>query len=118
MERIIIILLKLLIATCVFEIIPLLFFKNRGKRIAASLLCNVATNPLLNVILLLVSGFMPNQFVYVLTVLILELGVVAFESFIIYNVMDENVTKSIKVSAICNAFSFTMGLVVTFLEKM
>lgn len=118
MGQIIKILLKLFIATCIFEIIPLLFFKNRGKRIATSLLCNIVTNPLLNVILFLVSALVPNQAIYIVVLLILELAVVALESFIIYNVMDENVTKCIKVSAICNAFSFLMGLVVTFFEKI
>ena len=118
MGQIINILLKLLIATCVFEIIPLLFFKSRGKRIATSLLCNVLTNPLLNVILFLVAGFISNQATYILIVLVLELAVVAFESFIIYNIMNESATKCIKVSAVCNAFSFTMGLIVAFLEKI
>lgn len=117
MGQIINILLKLFIATCIFEIIPLLFFKNRGKRIATSLLCNIATNPLLNVILFLVAWFVPNQVTYIVIVLILELAVVVFESFIIYNVMNESATKSIKVSAICNAFSFAMGLVVAFFER-
>ena len=116
MGQIINILLKLLIATCVFEIIPLLFFKSRGKWIATSLLCNALTNPLLNVILFLVSGFISNQAIYIVIVLVLELAVVAFEGFIIYNVMNESVAKCIKVSVLCNAFSFTMGLILAFFE--
>lgn len=97
--------------TCAFEIVPLLFVRgNKKKWIASSLLCNVITNPIINIIFMLVALAIENENVTFGILILLEVLVVAFEAFLYHNITDESIKKCIKISFVCNLFSFVLGL--------
>ena len=112
MINIILILVILCGLTCLVEAIPLLFF-NKAKRrkwINTSFLCNFMTNPILNILLVILSIYITNQALYFLTVILLEIIVIIFEAFIFYNVMGESFKKCLAVSLLVNMVSFILGL--------
>ena len=86
--------------TCIIEMIPLIFLKKRGKWIITSFLCNVITNPIMNIILAILAVYVTNLAVYIGIVIVLEIAVILFEAFIFYNVMDESKRKCIIVISI------------------
>lgn len=100
----------LLIPTCIIEMIPLLILKNRGKWIKTSLLCNVITNPIINLLLGILTCITTNNIILILATVVLELSVVGFEAFIYYNVMDARVKKCVVISLLTNICSFAIGL--------
>ena len=112
MGGIIIILLALCISTCVIEIIPLLFLKNKGKWIKTSILCNVVTNPILNMVLAFLTLVIASNLIFIIITVILEIAVVGFETFIYYNAIDEKLRKCIVISLLTNICSFAMGLII------
>lgn len=114
MEGIILILVLLCVSTCIIEIIPFLFLKNRFKWIKTSLLCNVITNPIMNTILAILTLFIRDNTVFFIITVILEVAVVVFEAFIYYNVMDESAWKCVVLSLLANVCSFAIGVI--FLE--
>lgn len=100
--------------TCIIEMIPLIFLKKRGKWIITSFLCNVITNPIMNIILAILAVYVTNLAVYIGIVIVLEIAVILFEAFIFYNVMDESKRKCIIVSIVINTCSFLIGFLITY----
>lgn len=113
MGTIIFILLLLCVGTCVIELVPLLFLKDAKKWVKTSLLCNVITNPIINLVLALLTLLIANEILLIAVAIILELAVIAFESFIFYTVTDESLKKCIIVSLLINICSFAIGLLFT-----
>ncbi|MCL2750957.1 MAG: hypothetical protein FWE96_08195 [Coriobacteriia bacterium] len=73
------------------------------------LLCNLLTNPLLNLTLLLLAFFFGLQFYYVVMV-ILELVIVIVEAFIIALLTNTRPRKALLLSLLFNSASFGTGL--------
>lgn len=103
-----------LLLTILFEglacsaIKPLLFRKVKYlKLIVAMLLCNIVTNPLLNLIILF-CGFEPFSFGTVL----FETAVVAAEAVLYRMMLGERIRKTLLLSAFCNMVSYCLGLLV------
>ena len=115
MTEILIILALLCAGTCVIELIPLLFVRNSGQWIKASLLCNVITNPIVNVLLALASLVVSDRAIYIAIMILLEVAVIAFEAFIFRQVTGESVQKCILISAMINLCSFAVGLFLSIL---
>lgn len=107
-------LLFLCSVTCLIEMIPLSFLRNKSKWIKTSLICNVVTNPLINVALALLSTVINDALLYIVITVVLEIAVIAFEAFIYYNVMDESVRKCLLVSLLANFCSFAVGAIAFF----
>ena len=72
-------------------------------------LCNLLTNPLLNLILILYLTFIGQEF-YPVVVGILEMVVVVVEAFIIKLMTDCRLVKAFGQSLLFNAASFGIGL--------
>lgn len=113
MGGIILILLILCISTCIIEMIPFLFLKNCSKWIKTSFLCNLITNPIINLILALLTLLVTNNVIFILIAIALEIAVIIFEAFIYYNVLDENMRKCIILSILSNILSFGVGLLLS-----
>lgn len=116
-------------ATCLIELIPLLFTKKRKQWINASVINNVVTNPILNTILLLEStllhkiypeifyiwwrnsGFVVNPYriARVILLIILELAAIIFEAWIYRRLVVSSWKESFLSSAALNTLSYWIG---------
>jgi len=111
MDQLIGILLWMLLAltlTIVVECgLSLLF---RSKQLTYSVfLCNLLTNPLLNLILLLLPNFLGQEFYYVVLA-VLEVVVVCVEAYVIRLMTDRRWLHALGLSLFFNAASFAVGL--------
>ena len=99
-----------LLSTCFIEMVPHFFLKKRLLWIKTGLLCNVATNPFVNILLILMSIIFKNHELIIVTTILLEL-IVVFVEMMLYNlILNERLSKCLLVSAMCNLLSFTIGL--------
>ena len=104
-------LVVLCFATVLLESIPILFVRDRMAWWRASVICNIVTNPLLNVIVLLLSVYLPNEILLQPTVLILE-GIVVFaEAYFYQRMLDQAWVPCLLFSLIVNGISFGIGTV-------
>ena len=87
-----------------------LFFRSKQLTYAV-LLCNLLTNPLLNLLLLLFVMFFGREFYYVVLVA-LELVVVGVEAFVIRLLTDYRPAKALLLSFFFNAASYSVGLLI------
>ena len=109
------ILIGYLVALCsvtvLLESIPSLFVRDRISWWRASVICNIVTNPLLNVIALLLSAYLPNELFLQPTVLILE-GVVVFsEAYFYQRMLDRVWSACLLYSLAANGISYGIGTV-------
>ena len=110
----VIILLPVLAALCVstitLESIPVLFVKNKRSWWKASLICNVVTNPILNVVVFLLTAILyPNDVVYPV-ILVLECAVVLIEAYFYKRMLNSSFTACLMFSLIANLLSFSAGM--------
>ncbi len=116
---IVIVFLILCLATCLFEAFALLLMEKPREWFKPVLLCNVLTNPILNMILPAVYAFTyvfdmrTGGVASFLILLVLELGVVFLEAWMLGVFIDAPFRKRLKVSFGLNAFSFVWGLILT-----
>jgi len=73
------------------------------------LLCNLLTNPLLNLLLILYLAFIGRE-LYFVVMGILELAVVAVEALVIKHMTDRHISKALGLSLLFNSASFGAGL--------
>ena len=106
----IILLVNLLVTVLVEGIAILVIFRN-WKFVYYSFLSNLLTNPALNLIMIVIGGFLGPEYYYVLLI-ILELLVVLIEACIYKALCDFSFTKSLLVSLLANVLSFCTGLIV------
>ncbi len=99
-----------LFLTCIIEAMTQCFLKDRKKWIFSGLLCNVVTNPLLNVIVLILYAFVDNVCVLYLIIIFLECVVLFTEAGLYKLMLDKKYKTCLLVSAACNALSFSVGL--------
>ncbi|MBQ8658632.1 MAG: hypothetical protein IJ506_05810 [Clostridia bacterium] len=109
-------LLILCLATCLFEGIALLLLHDRKKWLAPSLLCNVITNPILNMVLPFLYSVVVywtdifSFFLNPLMLICLEIGVIYMEAWLYGFFVPHPFKRRLKVSCAVNAFSFVVGL--------
>lgn len=99
------------ISTIVLEAIPILLLKEKKDWFQASVICNVATNPVLNVALILLAFYLGwSRLIYGL-LLLMELAVVFLEAWLYRLMLGKPFGKCLIFSACANVFSFGIGLV-------
>ncbi len=111
MQQLIFALLNALLLTCAVESAVLVFFRPRKLWLTLGLLCNVATNPLLNVLRLGASVMLSPQGLCVLT-LLLEIAVVFAEAGLYCMGTSERFRICLRRSLLCNGVSLGMGLLI------
>ena len=94
--------------TCLIEGIVISGFDPWKRWILASLVCNLVTNPLVNLILYSLYG----HSLYALTFLLLEAGVVVAEAFIYKGIIKSNFGKCLLASLIANTLSCIGGIII------
>ena len=103
-----------LILTLIIELIISLLVGIRGKRNIIVVICaNICTNPVVVYISNIVQLF-NNETIYFSIILVLEILVVIVEYFIYKKYLDYNKTSKLLVSLLCNATSFEIGLIMTY----
>ncbi len=91
-----------------------LFWKSK-QLLYAVFLCNLLTNPLLNLLLMLWVTFTGPRFYWVV-VAVLEIGVVAVETAVLRGMLGYDRRKALGLSALFNVYSFGAGLIVSALS--
>lgn len=105
-------------ATILLEGIPVLFLKNKRAWWKASVLCNVVTNPALNVIMLLLPPPLHEDGPVACIVALLEVTVVFLEAWF-YRLMLENSYKNCFLfSLVANGISFAAGCIWSVLSSI
>ncbi len=112
MNRFIVALALTCALTCIAEVVPLLFIKNRWSLVRTSLLCNVVTNPVLNVVVAMVLVGTNNYTAYYLVLALLEITVVFVEGLYYRHFVGIEYKKAFLVSLIANVFSYLVGAIV------
>ncbi len=103
-------LLVILCGTTIFlESIPILFLKNKKVWWKASVLCNVVTNPILNVIVLLLPIVLLDFRLLKVIVFFLEIVVVLFESWFYQLMLGKSNKACLLFSLAANGLSFVVG---------
>ena len=105
--------------TCLLETLALCFFKDGKKRMLPQLVCNLITNPTLHILLALgkwtftsLTGGTDDLF-FVSLLILLEIGVVFAEVWLLGFFFQEPFKKRLKISASLNTFSFLMGILLS-----
>lgn len=97
--------------TCLIEIIILLILSERRKKVILfSLLINAITNIPLN--LFLRYNKIDSILYHNLTVIVFEIIIMFIESLLYFFIIKEK-KKSFMYGFFCNAFSFTIGIIIT-----
>ena len=113
MKSVILYLTECLLLTCTIEAIVCLFLKNKGKWLGAGLICNIITNPAINIILLIAGIFTEKLWLIYLLGIILEIAVLFAETALYKLILKESFRKCIAVSAMCNTLSFLSGIIIS-----
>jgi hypothetical protein len=116
--------------TCLIEIVPALFLRDRKKWVKVSLINNVITNPILNTLILVETVFQYeiypkdlfyswmvkldylNVYVYAhnIFVLLLEVAVIIFEAWVYRKMVGASWKKCLLFSVVANVVSFGIGI--------
>lgn len=107
MNMIVISLAISLFITMILEFMPALFMKNKVNWIKASILCNVVTNPVLNLFLFLISDF-PME-IFILAIIVCEIVVLILEANIYKKALNKSTKVCLAYSAIANLSSCIIG---------
>lgn len=110
MIGILIILAMVLGITIVLESIPSLFTQEKAQWWKASLMCNLATNPLLNVAVLLIGAIFSVDDIRTPIFLVLEVVVVFFEAWIYHRMLQKPYWVCLVFSLCANLLSFGIGV--------
>jgi hypothetical protein len=97
-----------LLATVLLEGLMMLMLFRNWRYFYYILLCNLLTNPAINIILYVVYYFFPSA--YYSALISLEIIVVLIEARILKLLCGFTVKKSLLVSFVLNAFSYFVGL--------
>lgn len=114
-------LIPLCILTCVFELLTLIFFKNRKKLFRPVLIVNVITNPILNMIYPLIysitveatMSFSISRYLGTAFLIIMEVGVVILETYMYGYFTDLPLKTRRRISITLNTVSFLLGLIIS-----
>ena len=116
MGKVILSLFAALVLTCITESLPHLFFKERTKWLVSGLLCNIVTNPLLNVIVLFLYAFVDNVWQVYAIILLLETAVLFTEACLYKLMLDKPYKTCLTVSALCNGISCFIGVILNLIQ--
>lgn len=113
--NVLILLGKNLFLTVLIEGALVLVLKKRGRTLYHSVLINVLTNPILNLILLFLANFIPLPTVpyYYIVMALLEVTVVITEGYLYYKMRDFCFKKAFFASLVLNTLSFTIGILIS-----
>lgn len=104
------ILVSLCLATILLESIPVLFVRNKGAWLRAGLICNVVTNPILNLLMFLMTTYVQNDGLVTAAMLLLEGAVVLIEACFYRKMLDKSRISCFGFALIANALSFGTGM--------
>ena len=111
MIRFLLLLAALCLATILLEGIPVLFVRDRNAWWRASVICNIVTNPTLNLLVFLLTAYIPDIGIMTVIVPALELIVVLTEAWIYRKMLSSSVPVCFLFSLIANALSWGIGTV-------
>lgn len=97
-------------ATILIEGIPTLLQKDRKAWWKASVICNVVTNPILNVLILLMTTLWPDQSWVQQMIILLELVVVFLEAYFYHRMLNKGYGRCLLFSFIANVLSMFAGI--------
>lgn len=100
------------VITMLIEFIPALFVKEKVGWIKTSILCNVVTNPILNLTMLLMFAAHIPEPILLLVGFIGEIVVFRFEGYIYKRVLGKSKKMCLTYSAVANLLSFLIGSIV------
>ena len=108
------IILRNLLLTVLVEGVLVLVFIKRRKTFYHSVLVNMATNPLVNLLLILWASFvtLPTVPYYYFATAFLEVAAVITEWILYYKMGDFGIKKALLASLMLNAASFSFGLLI------
>ena len=98
--------------TCIAEVIPLLFFGDRCRLVKTSVLCNVVTNPVLNVIVAMVLVYTNSYAIYYIVLVLLEILVLLVEGLYYKHFCEIKLKRALLISLLANIVSFVVGTIV------
>lgn len=93
-------------ATILLEMLPLLLVSQRKNWLKASIVCNVATNPVLNMFMLVVYLLTDHALWSISILFVLEVAVVFFEAFVYHKMLSKKYLPCFLFSLVANAISF------------
>ena len=99
--------------TIFLEFLAALCMYSKRQWIKSSVICNLITNPILNLILFIILAFIESSFVFLLSVLVLEIIVFIVEAFIHKKVLNKKIGICLLFSFISNTFSFIIGGIIS-----
>ena len=103
-------LLSALLLTVAVESIPLLFCKPLKDWLIAGLLCNCATNPVLNIVRILFYALWQSHTALLCLTVVLELAVVMIEAWLYRLLTDGSRPRCFTLSLVCNGLSVLAGI--------
>ena len=108
------ILLKNLLLTVLIEGALVLIFVRKKETLYHSVLVNMLTNPLVNLVLISWGSFVPLPIVpfYYIVTAILEIAAVITEWLLYYKMGDFGIKKAFFASFLLNAASYSFGLLI------
>ena len=112
MSKFIIALVVTCALTCIAEAVSLLFFGDRWRLVKTSVLCNIVTNPVLNVIVAMVLVYTNNYTIYYVILALLELLAVFVEGLYYKHFCEINLKRALLISLLANVCSLVVGTVV------
>lgn len=101
-------------ATILIEGIPTLPLKDRKAWWKASVICNVVTNPILNVIILLMTTLWPDENWVHQVIILLEIVVVFLEAYFYRRMLNKGYGRCLLFSFIANALSMYAGIMFNY----
>lgn len=106
--------IRAFLLTAAVEALVMLLLCRNPRYMYYSLLCNLLTNPAMNVALWLLTGALGVQF-YAVILLALEAAVVVVEGAVYHSLIGWRWGKALLASLLLNAASFLVGRVLYFL---
>lgn len=104
-----------LVTVCV-ESVPALFQKDKLAWWKASIVCNVVTNPVLNVLVALLTSVLDGNMNWITPVFILLEGIVVFlEAWFYQKMLGKDYSKCLIFSGIANMLSYCAGIAINWL---
>lgn len=101
--------------TIVLESLPVLFVRRKKAWWKASVLCNLVTNPLLNVLMLLVIAVVPNRAIFMTVLVTLEVCVICVETYFYRCMMKKSWRHCAVYALAANLISFGASIPLTML---
>lgn len=100
------------VATIFLEAIPIAFVREKKQWWRASILCNVVTNPILNILVFLLTAYMRSYELTMFLFVLLEIAVVFLEAYFYHRMLNKPYKQCLLFSFIANLISVGIGFLV------